>query len=216
MSNTLNTSNTQLIVIIAVVALALYVYYKSYYSDNYSESVSNVPEYFGPMGSSRELNKFYEEPTAGVKHDLVDTMMCSKSCCGDASMPSFDGLTSEEFQRNISEMQNNAGGPYVRTNYTCANGPGGVGCPCIDKQSYNFLTNHGSNSHSIQEIEPTFLLGADLGKQRFFDLTDQDAPYTPYEVIQTSKSMFSNSPKLNDLELGRTPNPIDNVRSFRG
>lgn len=205
-----NTSNTRLILIVAVVALAIYVYYTSYYTTAYDEPVrENMSESFIPMGSNRELNKFYEEPTAGVKNHLVDTMTCSKSCCGDSLMHSFDGLTSEEFQRNMSEIQNSTG-PYVRTNYTCANGPGGVGCPCIDKQSYKFITNHGHNSHSIQAIEPTFLLGGDV---RPFGPKDDE--YTPYEVLLTQTSMFVNTPKLNDLELGRMPNPVDNVRSIR-
>jgi hypothetical protein len=234
-------------IIIGVVLVYLVVSY--YYRPANSEG-------FSPYASSNMLTQYYD-PNEGIRDFEVDTMVCSKKCCGDNWPTPFDGLSSSEVQQSIKTMGSD--GPFVRTNYTCANGIDGVGCPCISKKAYTFLVDHGTNAHTIQAIEPTFLIGGDGSRftsypapygpishpkpfnpplssidQRSFGSTttptsldkafapDQQMVFpvdvfsrelTPYQVLQSERSMFVDSPKLNDLELGRTPNPIDNVQS---
>lgn len=198
--------------IIWIIIGAIVIYYVLVYvfpqpMENFS--VGNRP-FAGPLERlqmpSPELIAQYASPTEGINDYLVDTKVCSKSCCGDNRLPQYDGLTSDEAQRAIIDASQNSTGPYVRTNYTCANGAGGVGCPCIDKPTYNFLVNHGSSSKPIAPIEPTFLLGGDLDTSNLYN--------TPYDELISQRSMFANHPTLNDLELRRTANPVNRVRSY--
>jgi hypothetical protein len=234
-------------IIIGVILIYLIISY--YYRPHYSEG-------FSPYESSNMLNQYYD-PNEGIKDYEVDTMVCSKKCCGDTWPTPFDGLSSFEIQQSIATMGST--GPFVRTNYTCANGIDGVGCPCISKKAYTFLVDHGTNAHTIQAIEPTFLIGGDGSKyhsypapygpnkdprpynpplssvdqqsygsttsptslraafapdqQMVFPTDVYNQEMTPYQTLQSERSMFVDSPKLNDLELGRTPNPVNNVQS---
>lgn len=252
---------TQIIVIIIVIII-LYIGVSYYYKPTHTEQ-------FSPYESSKELDQYYNATTEGIQNDLVDTMVCSKKCCGDNWPTPFDGLSSAEIQQSISTMGNS--GPFVRTNYTCANGIEGVGCPCISKDAYKFIVNHGSNrNNNITQVEPSFLIGGadrsvrivsapigspydlqvnnrhqvhgvldqpQLGEtmnQQGYGSTTQPtslrtafgphtqmvnpldafaSELTPYEVLQSQRSMFVDSPRLNDLELQRTPNPVTNVKS---
>lgn len=207
---------TNQIIMIIVGAIIVYIIYYNWNYDN--QNYNRTPkEYFSPFASSQELDQYWSEPTAGIENHLVDTMTCSKECCGDANMPTYDGLTSNEIYQAYSTI-GPTNGPYVRTNYMCANGIGGQGCPCIDKSTYKFIVNHGQeNAKNITQIEPTFLLGDNVHNK----LASHNGPYnlgvnpelSPYEVFQSQRSMFVDSPRLNDLELQRTPNPVDNVVS---
>lgn len=238
------------IIAIIIVVLILYVGISYYYRP------IERTEQFSPFASSKELNQYYDGSTVGIKNKLVDNMVCSKKCCGDNWPTPFDGLSSAEIQQSISTMGND--GPFVRTNYTCANGIEGVGCPCIDKDAYKFIVNHGtSRNNNITQVEPTFLIGgadiqltnrsapidasydlqprpatnqASYGSQTpMTSLTTAFGPQTqmvfpldvfatnqlsPYEVLQSQRSMFVDSPRLNDLELQRMPNPVTNVKSY--
>jgi hypothetical protein len=184
-------------IIAVVIVLALILWYSS--TRNQVENFDN-----SPYQSARELNKFYEGSTKGIRNDLVDNMTCHPSCCGDQWPTPFDGLTGPEVERCIENR--GVPGPFVRTNYTCANGINGVGCPCIDRQAYLFLVNHGTDqAQTMSNIEPSFLIRNDAGP----------SPYEegPYQQLIGKKSIFVDTPKINDLELQREPMPVNDVQS---
>ncbi len=186
------------VMIIGGIILVLYLIASCYYG---KKSVEN----FSPFESEKELNQYYEGSTTGIKDYLVDTMVCSKQCCGDQWPVPFDGLSSAEVEQSISTLR--SPGPFVRTNYTCANGINGVGCPCISKDAYKFIVNKGRNAHDIEEIEPTFLI-------RGNEPIENDT-LSPYESLQAYRSMYVDIPKLNDRELSRQSNPVNDVESSR-
>lgn len=161
-----------------------------------------------PFQSSRELNSYYNGSTDGVQNYLVDNMTCHPSCCGDQWPVPFDNLTSGEIEQCIANR--GTPGPFVRTNYTCGNGINGVGCPCINKPAYKFLVNRGMNSHSIERVEPTFLIRNDIPDSQL----SNEQNMTPYEQLQTKKSMFVDGRLLNDLQLQRQPQSLANVQSY--
>lgn len=186
-------------------------------------------EYFSPYESQKELDEYYQSPIEGIKDYLVDTMTCSKKCCGDQWPVPFEGLSAEEIQQSIQTPREP--GPFVRTNYTCANGIEGVGCPCISKDAYRFIVNKGRNEHNIDsliQIEPTFLISGNEPKRRrgrghlghlghlghqIHRGMDGDQ-HTPYQTLQAYRSMFVDTPRLNDIELSRGPNPVNDVESI--
>jgi hypothetical protein len=172
-------------------------------------ATNRVTEKFtaSPFQSSKELDAYYAGSTVGVEDDLVDNMTCHPSCCGDQWPVPFDNLTSDQVQKCIADK--GKPGPFVRTNYTCANGINGVGCPCIRKKPYLFLVNHGSNADTMDQVEPTFLIRNDRIPSPY-----EQATMTPYETIQSTKSMFVNTPKINDLELQRRPESVSNVKPY--
>ena len=171
---------------------------------------------------SNDLEDYYQsDATRGVDDFLVDTKTCSPSCCGGINDPVYDGLTSEEIMQNLSLQGQKT--PFVRTNMTCGNGQNGVGCPCIDSRTYSFLVNHGENALTRKEscnrdmIEPTLFLRnppenaaiggyAGSGPARVSPADSQKMSYA--EMIQSRKSMFSDTALLNDLYYQR---PMQNI-----
>lgn len=142
----------------------------------------------------------------GIKDLTIDTMTCSPKCCGDNWHTSFDGLSPDEIQNTIATNVVNDGGPYVRTNYTCANGPDGAGCPCITKKAYTNLMNRGQSSTvGSHDIDPTFHVGRDVHSTSVASVS----PYHP----ASNKSVFVNHPKRNDLELSRIANNLSHLKS---
>lgn len=195
------------ILIVGGIILIICVFYACY-SSRQQTYVDSQPEMemFSPYESEAELNTYYEGSNADIKNYLVDTMVCSKKCCGDQWPVPFEGLTSAEIEQSIATARDP--GPFVRTNYTCANGINGVGCPCISKDAYRFLVNKGRNSPNLTsdiQIEPTFLIDSK-------GVENNNQYNTPYENLQSYRSVFVNTPKLTDRELGRGPNPVNNVR----
>ena len=167
--------------------------------------------------SAANLDEYYEGSTRGVEDYLVDNMTCHPSCCGDQWPVPFDGLTSQEVETCIETRGNS--GPFVRTNYTCANGINGVGCPCINKKGYMMLVNHGRipRSSELGQVEPTFLIRNKTTHEGTYDEVSSriSSMMTPYEEIQTKRSMFVDKPKLNDLELSRSQTDLSNVQSYQ-
>lgn len=151
--------------------------------------------------ASQVLDTYYQG-SSDIESKLIDQLTCSKSCCGDQYPAPFDGLTSNEIYATLSESHMKS--PNIRTNYTCADGPGGVGCPCVKQDAYLNLVNHGSNGSSMDVVEPTF----------FIDAYDpmQDNFMSPYEVLQAAKSMRAPTVKLNDLVQQRAPISLANVQ----
>ena len=99
----------------------------------------------------------HQTATSDIDDLLIDKLKCHPDCCGDSQYTPFDGLTSDQIKQTISTGMK--GGPYVRTNYTCANGPNGAGCPCITKDAYLNLANRAQNVWTNEYIEPTLAVG---------------------------------------------------------
>lgn len=190
--------NTKLIIIIIIILVLLWLF--SYYGK------STVTEYFCPTNNNLE-NYFVSQSDSDLKGLTVDTMKCHKSCCGNQWYTPFDGLTSKEIVETIAMGGMMDNGPFVRTNYTCANGDGGVGCPCIPKKAYFNLVNRGQSDfwQGYEDIEPTFHVGAEA--------VNASNNMTPKEYMDSRKSIFVNDRKLNDLELQRRPQQISDLYS---
>ena len=69
----------------------------------------------------------------------VDALECHPDCCGFDHEP-YDGLTPIQLKQRL--MRNvTSDSQYPRSNYTCANGPNGIGCPCFTPRAYENLIN---------------------------------------------------------------------------
>jgi hypothetical protein len=209
-------NRTYIIIAVVVVLLLIWFYYMN---RNKVENFDGTNE----LDWSTELDRFYDGgSTRGVEDYLVDNMVCSKKCCGDQWPTPFDGLDAEEIQESISKP--GFPGPFVRTNMTCANGIGGVGCPCVPAKAYEFLVNRGSGAHNIRDIEPTLFIrndvgyaSADAGRPLYSGVnwgrqTDRQE-MSPLEQVQQKKSMFSDVVQLTDIDRTIPLGNIDNVRS---
>lgn len=178
---------------------------------------------------SNQLDTFYDGgSTAGIEDFLVDTMTCSKDCCGDQFPAPYDGLTAPELEHNLALQGKQT--PFVRTNMMCSGGINeGVGCPCVKKNAYKFLVNRGDNALTGQEscgrdfIEPTLLIrdipsnsaiGNFAGSGSLFDgVSPRDSDMLSYaEVIQAKKSMRVNTPLDNSMFYQRPMQDLNNVR----
>ena len=175
---------------------------------------------------SNDLEDFYvDNGTRGIDDFTVDTQTCSPSCCGGINDPVYDGLTSGELMHNLSLQGEKT--PFVRTNMTCGLGQNGVGCPCINSRIYTYLVNHGENALTRKEscnrdlVEPTLYLRnppsnaaiggyAGSGPARVSPAESQKMSYA--EMIQSRKSVFADSPLMNDLYYQRPMNNLDKVQ----
>lgn len=155
---------------------------------------------YPPISGGADLAQT-QSATDDIKNLLLDKMPCHPDCCGDSWNTSYDGLTSDQIKQTIATSMDS--GPYVRTNYTCANGPNGAGCPCITRDAYINLANRGQGSGEFDYIEPTLAVGGNM-----LSITK------PLPSDLTNKSVRVNYPKLNDLELQREPQFIGNVKSY--
>jgi hypothetical protein len=196
-------SNIKVLIIVAIVVLFCFL------SMNMTKESFKSVQYPGstPYVSAANLDEFYEGSTKGIEDYLVDNMTCHPSCCGTQWPVPFDGLTSNEVESCIETR--GTPGPFVRTNYTCANGINGVGCPCITKKAYAFIANHGREPRpsDLAKIEPTFLIRKNV---------EPNNPYlSPYEEIQSKRSMFTDGRRLSDLELQRPETDLSNVQSYQ-
>lgn len=187
------------LIVILIILLVLWYFSRPSPTPFYGERFTS-----SPYQSERELDSYYRGSTAGVQDYLVDNMTCHPSCCGDQWPVPFDGLTGPEVEQCIENR--GKPGPFVRTNYTCANGINGVGCPCINKDAYLFLVNHGANARTKGTVEPSFLIRNDVNPT--------DYQESPWQQVLSKKSMFVDSPRMNDLELQRSPISLQNVQSY--
>ena len=161
---------------------------------------------FTPYQSSERLDKYYQGSTIGVEDMLVDNMTCHPKCCGNQWPVPFDGLTATEVETCIANRGNNSS--FVRTNYTCGNGLNGVGCPCIGEKPYIFLANRGENAHSLDSVEPSFIIKNDTEK------IISDGYESPLQALEAKRSMFASQRKVNDTLLQRAPTGLDDVMSY--
>jgi hypothetical protein len=198
-------------IVVIIVVLVLVLFFGSWMG------VSSAPTEKFSVDGSNELDAQWYLPTAGVEDMLIDNMQCSPLCCGDQWQVPFDGLTAPEIQRALIENGRDDYGRdtgYVRTNYNCGNGLGGVGCPCIPKKTYKFLANRGNNAYNLTEVEPTFMIHNDLVPPAGLVSPENYYDWSPYQRVQLAKSMYAAQPKLNDLQYQRTPQSVQNVQSY--
>ena len=198
--------NPRITTIIAIIVAILVIYWLFFSNKTVSKTTTTetVTEDFvnEPLDT---LGAYYVPQSTQLDNYAVDAMTCHPSCCGDLAtlkrgsdhwedqwpVP-FDGLTPEEIQKVLSDQRNS--GPFVRSNYTCANGPNGVGCPCIPKDAYLNLVNRGQKTNYADDIEPTFLIGGPNDTQ--------------------ASQVYVNNRLMNDLVLQRQPQDLSNVQSY--
>ena len=90
--------------------------------------------------------KFSELNNENNEEELVkvDTLKCSKSCCGLAQYPVPDEVLDKNIQPG--ELKN-----YLPSNFSCNFGnETGSGCVCLTQSDYNYLNNHGNNSNNAK------------------------------------------------------------------
>lgn len=86
----------------------------------------------------------YAQVDGSIDGLRVDALECHPDCCGFDTEP-YDGLTPTQLKQRI--MRNVTSESCTpRSNYTCANGPNGVGCPCFTPRAYTNLVNRSQRS----------------------------------------------------------------------
>lgn len=67
----------------------------------------------------------------------IDQNVCSPQCCKHTQWPvSFNTVDPNLDQEKFKD--------YIGSNFSCNNGPTGGGCLCVNKQDYEYLSNHGN------------------------------------------------------------------------
>ncbi|XWV26306.1 hypothetical protein QJ857_gp0768 [Tupanvirus soda lake] len=187
---------------IAVLIIALIVLYYAL-GDDKQKQQPYYSETFIP--ASQELDQYYLPGSNGADDLLIDTMICDPKCCGDQWPAPYDGLTADELKQTIASVANN--GSYVRTSYTCANGEGGVGCPCVTPKAYLNLTNRSQGIGNLNDIEPTFRAKNTVALQQHLQMS-------PLTQAQLQVSPYRNYPKMNDLTIERNPDDLTNLQAY--
>lgn len=204
------------VILICLVFLIIFCLFVSSVSNNSNNRLYIKPETFNPNlrdsnhFSLPQLDDYYVPQSDDIKDLTIDTLKCSPECCADEWSGSLDGLTSSEIQ--LAMATRSVGGPYVSSGYTCANGEGGVGCPCITPKAYLNLANRGQNNEiNSKYIDSTFFVGSNADSP---SLNTNNSQLTNlFDQLQQRKSVYVNSPKLNDLNLQRRPQNITNLQS---
>jgi hypothetical protein len=190
----MNNQEIIFLIICALFVITLFWVYK----DSNSKKEKQTEGFDVDMTTS--LDDYYNgASTDGVKQYLVDTMVCHPSCCGQQWPVPFDGLTPQEIVQCVNDGKKSST-EYIRTQYRCALGPNGEGCPCINKDAYRFLVNRGNNRNSLgsDEIEPTFMIPVDKPPVNKGELY-----YTPLQQIDSTKSVYTDVPLTNDTRSGK-------------
>ncbi|QGR53935.1 hypothetical protein [Moumouvirus maliensis] len=125
------------IVIIIILIIIIYFLFRSDESQN--KNVYYNERFENNLNTSTELKYFYQPISSQLYNSTVDTNLCHPDCCGK-QWPNSDGLTENQILDKISNMNKNHG---PRSNYTCARGENGAGCPCLTSNSYNLISNRG-------------------------------------------------------------------------
>lgn len=173
---------------------------------------SNVGSTFGSnLNTPPNLSDFYKNPSASLSGLSVDSVRCDPSCCSFNTTPTYDNLTSGEIATVLATRHEKS--PYIKTDYTCANGAGGVGCPCVTKSTYNMIASRGQNTGDPSaNLDPSLYVNADQSSfdpnyfenlsmlNRTWDINSKGSPYSPNR-------------KFNDVHLQRLPFDISNIQS---
>lgn len=94
-----------------------------------------------PCADDYYFNEKFSDKNKENENEIVkiDTLKCSKSCCGLSQWAVPDELLNNDINKN--ELQN-----YIPSNFSCnfGNNSGG-GCVCLKQTDYDYLKNHGNN-----------------------------------------------------------------------
>ncbi|XWV25051.1 hypothetical protein QJ856_gp0726 [Tupanvirus deep ocean] len=188
---------------IVVLVIVLIILYYALIDDKQKQRPQYYPETFST--AAQELEQYYLPGSNGADDLLIDTMICDPKCCGDQWPAPYDGLTADELKQTIASVANN--GSFVRTNYTCANGDGGVGCPCVTPKAYLNLTNRSQGIGSLNDIEPTFRSKNQVALQQY-------VPAISISQDQLQMSPYRDYPKMNDLLVQRSPDNLTYLQAY--
>ena len=147
------------VIIIIVVALIYYFFFRPI-----PPQTPVYYENFHPIQDDHANPTQIDNSNQSLEPDnlALDKITCHPSCCGNQWPVPFDGLNADELQQRIANTGTT--GPHIRTSYTCANGPNGVGCPCVTPRVYANIVNRGQKS-SCTQIEPTLLINRNYPQQ---------------------------------------------------
>lgn len=205
--------NKNIWVIIIVILAIIMIYYIFFAPSTNNVNSVQLTENFTKTfyNHPNKLNDYYVEKTNDIQQNVLDKLVCDPSCCGSQWPVPFDGLTAEQIQRTLSDQK--SGGPFVRTSYSCANGPNGVGCPCVTPQAYLNLANRGQNTDCNPKIENSLLVQPNK-------LYDKISSYItePNEWLDGSErineQVLVDRRKINDAQIRRHQANIDDVRAY--
>ena len=168
-----------------------------------SQYPSNLADHYVPQSAQLQGSASAMTGDLSRSGSAIDTLPCHPACCGDQWPVPFDGLTADQIQKSLTVQGST--GPYVRTSYTCANGPGGVGCPCVPKNSYAQLVNRGQDANCINGIEPTLLINRNVPRSVNINLGLQS---------QDNQQIYTDGRLLNDLRMQRPQYAMSNVQAI--
>lgn len=150
------------------------------------------------------LDNYYTQ-NADIQDFKYDEAVCHPSCCAPQWPTNTDGMTPMEIEKCINDAKKNDG-DYVMTNYTCGNGPNGIGCPCVTKKAAVFVGNRGGNANRGGVLDPTHII-------RTKGISEKSITLNPLEEIEARQSIYENV-QLKSNELNRAPNDINNVMAI--
>ena len=200
-----NQNVWKIILIIVIIIIIYFLFFRKPKAVN--------TEFFKNMNTNypKNLSDFYVPPTADINDYVIDNMLCHPSCCGSQWPVPFDNLTAAQLQKNLVGQSNE---PYVRTNYTCANGPNGVGCPCIPKSAHDNLANRGQKSSTSDELHPSLYMFPETAQQNqqmtFYAEPNQWQDGTPRDSAQD----MSNNRLINDMRMQTPEQNISKVMAY--
>lgn len=135
----------QNILIFIIIVLVIVIIYLLIRNNNISTNcLLKKNEYFGDIGNITGANY---DPISDNKYHLkssdnfdniddlkLDNMKCDISCCGFQKPGIFDGLSHDELKSAlITDASTDKNIISANSRYICANGPNGIGCPCLKK-----------------------------------------------------------------------------------
>lgn len=187
--------------VIVVILVILFLYWLFFVPPTTKVTKSTTTtENFNAQSQFPHNNKLsdYYNASEDINKYKVDLMPCHPSCCGSQWPVPFDGLTSEQIQQTLMDQQ--SGGQFMRTNYTCANGPNGVGCPCITKDAYVKLVNRGQTSSCGNDIDRSLYVDPHLLSKTNINV---DMP-----------QVYTNNRRMNDTALQRQQRDLSGIMSY--
>ena len=143
--------NVLVIIIIILVILVIYLLVRN---NNLSDKcIHKKTEYFnnvpGTSSDPNDYNNFGDNDNhngSNISNLKIDVDKCDISCCGYQKPDIYNGLSPDELKIALASEASNDRSMYAKNaHFTCANGSGGVGCPCLTQNSYKNITNRGQN-----------------------------------------------------------------------
>ncbi|AGF85344.1 hypothetical protein QJ854_gp438 [Moumouvirus goulette] len=125
------------IVIIILLLIIIYFLFRSDKSQN--KNIHPNERFQINSNDPKQLKYFYKPMSSQLSNLTIDTNLCHPDCCG-TQWPFSDGLNTNQIINNISNMNSTNN---LRSNYTCARGENGIGCPCLTVNTHKLITNRG-------------------------------------------------------------------------